>query len=97
MAGQKSELVHLLPALCCAALHFAGDAQIKHVKFSAEVDEGHGTIKRKATAFAKMRAPVEDEEEDEDEQVFPAFWIALLHELFHVSGFEEYCLIWGGG
>ena len=40
------------------------------MKFSADVeeDEGHGTIKRKPTAFVKMRVPVDDDEEEEEQQ-----------------------------
>ena len=60
--------------------------QGKRVKFSASAEEeGHGTIKRKPTAYVRMRVPVEEEEEEEEEEVrfclarCVSFWLYSIH------------------
>ena len=55
--------------VCCFGFHEVPRlVQGKHVKFSAAVDdEGHGTIKRKPTAFVKMKAVLDDDDDDDDE------------------------------
>ena len=79
---RPSSMGHVLcSSLCgCAWVHGCGahpeaapapDVQGKHVKFSAAVDdEGHGTIKRKPTAFVRTKAPVAEEEEEDEEVSF---------------------------
>ena len=56
------------------------------MKFSASAEEeGHGTIKRKPTAYVRMRVPVEEEEEEEEEEVrfclapCVSFWLYSIH------------------